>query len=119
MGGCTRGRFAWRLTSSPRALPQTGGSRRTFTWPGRAGPAQVPWLGPDMLNRLRQLRDAGVPGVVCVPVGFVSDHMEVVYDLDTEAAGVAADLGLPFARAGTPGTAPAFVSMVRDLLLEW
>ena len=53
-----------------------------------------------------------------VPIGFVSDHMEVIYDLDTQAAEVAAKLGLPMARAATPGTAPAFVALVRDLLTE-
>ena len=59
-----------------------------------------------------------MPGVVVVPIGFVSDHMEVIYDLDTEAKATAEEIGLPFARAATAGVDPRFVAMVRDLLLE-
>jgi ferrochelatase len=60
----------------------------------------------------------GREAVVLAPIGFVSDHMEVIYDLDTQASEVAAKLGLPMARAATPGVAPGFVAMVRDLLTE-
>jgi ferrochelatase len=84
----------------------------------RSGPPQVPWLEPDVNDQLRVLAGRGVPGVVVVPIGFVSDHMEVVYDLDTEARATADELGLPFARAATAGVDPRFVAMVRDLLLE-
>ncbi len=84
----------------------------------RSGPPQVPWLEPDVNDRLEELARDGVRGVVVVPVGFVSDHMEVVYDLDTEAAASADKLGLEFSRAATAGVDPRFVAMVRDLLLE-
>ncbi len=84
----------------------------------RSGPPQVPWLEPDVNDHLRALRNRGVPGVVVVPIGFISDHMEVIYDLDTEAQETAAEIGLPFARAATAGIDPRFVAMVRDLLLE-
>ena len=84
----------------------------------RSGPPQVPWLEPDVNDHLRALKDKGVPGVVVVPIGFVSDHMEVIYDLDTEARATAEEIGLPFARAATAGVDPRFVAMVRDLLLE-
>ena len=84
----------------------------------RSGPPQVPWLEPDVNDHLRRLHDQGVPGVVVVPIGFVSDHMEVIYDLDTEARATAEELGLSFARAATAGVDPRFVAMVRDLLLE-
>jgi protoporphyrin/coproporphyrin ferrochelatase len=84
----------------------------------RSGPPPVPWLEPDVNEHLETLAEAGEPGVVVVPIGFVSDHMEVVYDLDTEAAETARRVGLPFARAATPGVHPRFVAMVRDLLLE-
>jgi protoporphyrin/coproporphyrin ferrochelatase len=84
----------------------------------RSGPPQVPWLEPDVNDHLRSLRDKGVPGVVVVPIGFVSDHMEVIYDLDTEAKATAEEVGLPFARAATAGVDPRFVAMVRDLLVE-
>ncbi len=84
----------------------------------RSGPPQVPWLEPDVNDHLRGLSDREVPGVVVVPIGFVSDHMEVIYDLDTEARETAEEIGLPFARAATAGVDPRFVAMVRDLLLE-
>jgi ferrochelatase len=84
----------------------------------RSGPPQVPWLEPDVNDHLRDLRARHVPGVVVVPIGFVSDHMEVIYDLDTEARTTAEEIGLPFVRAATAGLDPRFVAMVRDLLLE-
>jgi ferrochelatase len=82
----------------------------------RSGPASMPWLEPDINDHLRALAAAGVPGVAVVPIGFVSDHMEVVYDLDTEAAATAAELGLAFRRVATPGTDPRFAGLVLDLL---
>ncbi len=84
----------------------------------RSGPPHVPWLEPDVNDHLRSLSARDVPGVVVIPIGFVSDHMEVIYDLDTEAQATAADLDLAFARAATAGVDPRFVAMVRDLLLE-
>jgi ferrochelatase len=84
----------------------------------RSGRPDVPWLVPDVNERLTTLKATGAESVVVVPIGFVSDHMEVVQDLDTEAAATAGRLGLGFARAATPGTHPAFVAMIRDLLLE-
>jgi ferrochelatase len=84
----------------------------------RSGSPDVPWLIPDVNERLASLGAIGVDSVVVVPIGFVSDHMEVVHDLDTEAAGTAGRLGLRYARAATPGTHPAFVAMIRDLVLE-
>jgi ferrochelatase len=84
----------------------------------RSGPPQVPWLEPDVNDRIEELAAGGVTSVVVVPIGFVSDHMEVIYDLDTEASATAEKLGVEFARAATAGVDPRFVSMVRDLLLE-
>ncbi len=84
----------------------------------RSGPAQVPWLEPDVNDHLVALSEAGVPAVVMVPVGFVSDHMEVIYDLDTEAMATAERLGLPSRRAATAGSDRRFAAMVRDLLVE-
>jgi ferrochelatase len=84
----------------------------------RSGSPQMPWLEPDVNDHLEDLAKDGVPAVVLVPIGFVSDHMEVVYDLDTEAMATAGRLGLPVRRAATAGTDPRFVAMVRDLLLE-
>ena len=84
----------------------------------RSGAPHVPWLEPDVGDRIAELAKEGVPAVAVVPIGFVSDHMEVVYDLDTEAKAVAEDAGVAFARAATAGLDPRFVTMVRELLLE-
>ncbi|MGY5537247.1 ferrochelatase, partial [Streptomyces sp. A3] len=74
----------------------------------RSGPPTQAWLEPDVNERLRTLHGEGVDSVVLVPVGFVADHMEVVYDLDTQAAATAAELGLRLERGPTPGTDPRF-----------
>ena len=84
----------------------------------RSGPPQVPWLEPDVNDHLEDLAAQGVPAVVLIPIGFVSDHMEVVYDLDTEARATADRLGLEVSLAATVGVDPRFVTMVRELLLE-
>ena len=84
----------------------------------RSGPPSMPWLEPDVNDHLRRLAKDGTAGVVIVPIGFVSDHMEVIYDLDTEALATAAELDLPAVRAATPGVDPRFVALVRDLLVE-
>jgi ferrochelatase len=78
----------------------------------------VPWLEPDVNDHLRALAGAGVKAVVVFPIGFVSDHVEVIWDLDNEAKETAEELGMAFARAATAGTHPAFVTMVRELVEE-
>jgi ferrochelatase len=92
--------------------------RHDLVYCSRSGPSHVPWLEPDVNDHLEALADRGAPAVVLVPIGFVSDHMEVAYDLDTEAAATAEKRGLPFVRAATAGIDPRFVAMARDLLLE-
>jgi ferrochelatase len=89
-----------------------------LVWQSRSGPPSVPWLEPDVNDHLRALAAAGETAVVLFPVGFVSDHLEVIWDLDNEARETAAELGLSFARAGTAGTHPAFVASIRELLEE-
>jgi len=84
----------------------------------RSGSPHVPWLEPDVNDHLEELAQAGTRAVVMAPIGFVSDHMEVVYDLDTEAAATAERVGIVAARAATAGVAPEFVSGLVDLLLE-
>ena len=84
----------------------------------RSGAPNVPWLEPDISDHLDVLHADGVPGVVIVPIGFVSDHMEVIWDLDTVALDHARALGLPASRAATVGTDPRFVAMIRELVLE-
>jgi protoporphyrin/coproporphyrin ferrochelatase len=84
----------------------------------RSGPEFVPWLEPDVNDHLETLAEEGVPAVVVVPIGFISDHMEVIYDLDVEAKATCERLRLPFVRAATVGTDPRFVAMIRELVLE-
>ncbi|MGA8257704.1 MAG: ferrochelatase [Nocardioides sp.] len=84
----------------------------------RSGSPQTPWLEPDVNDHLEALAGEGVSAVVIVPIGFVSDHMEVIYDLDTEALATAERFGLAARRSATAGDDPRFVAVVRDLLLE-
>ncbi|MGY1632793.1 ferrochelatase [Geodermatophilus sp. SYSU D01186] len=108
------------LTAAARQVVDAVAPGRSFdlVWQSRSGPPSVPWLEPDVNDHLRALAEAGETAVVLFPVGFVSDHLEVVWDLDNEARETAAELGLAFARAGTAGTHPAFVATVRELVEE-
>ncbi len=89
-----------------------------LVYQSRSGPPAVPWLEPDICDHLDDLAAEGASGVVMVPIGFISDHMEVVWDLDTEAMDHARELGLPCARAATVGTHPLFVRALVDLVQE-
>ncbi|MBD0292442.1 MAG: ferrochelatase [Jiangellaceae bacterium] len=84
----------------------------------RSGPPAVPWLEPDVNDHLGTLAATGVSAVVLAPIGFLSDHMEVMFDLDTEALGTARSVGLAAARAATAGTHPAFVAAIADLFVH-
>ena len=95
-----------------------GRSGGTLVYQSRSGPPTQPWLGPDICDHLRAIHEAGVRGVVVMPVGFVSDHMETLYDLDTEAKELCDGLGLRMERAPAAGNHPKFVSMIRELVLE-
>ncbi len=134
--GVTGARIVFTAHSIPRSMAQTcdyekqllanaqlicerlGHSRWDLVWQSRSGPPEVPWLEPDILDHLRALHAEGTPGVVVAPIGFLSDHVEVLYDLDIEARELADELGLPFARAATVGTHPRFVDTIVDLVLE-
>lgn len=94
------------------------GAEFDLAWQSRSGPPEIPWLEPDVNDHLRDLAARGVTAVVVTPSGFVSDHIEVRWDLDTVARQTAAELGMAFARAGTVGTHPAFVAAVVDLVAE-
>ena len=84
----------------------------------RSGSPEVPWLGPDVSEHLAEVAARGIRNVVAAPTGFISDHIEVLYDLDIEARAAADSLGLALARARTAGTHPAFVSGLADLIVE-
>ena len=87
-------------------------------FPEALSSASQPLLEPDILDHLREIKRQGATDVVIAPVGFVSDHMEVIYDLDTEARLRCAELGLNMERAATAGTHPKFVKMIRELIVE-
>lgn len=89
-----------------------------LVYQSRSGSPMQPWLGPDVLDHLKFLASKRVKEVVVAPIGFVSDHMEIVYDLDYEAQNVARELGMKMVRAATAGMHPSFVKMIRELMLE-
>jgi protoporphyrin/coproporphyrin ferrochelatase len=84
----------------------------------RSGPPSQSWLEPDICDYLSELKEAGTEDVVIAPVGFISDHMEVLYDLDTEARALCEKINLNMFRASTVGAHPAFIKMIRELILE-
>ncbi len=89
-----------------------------LVWQSRSGPPSVPWLEPDVCDHLDALHAAGVDAVVVSPIGFVSDHLEVLWDLDDEARARATGHGMAFARAATAGTDPRFARLVVELVRE-
>ncbi|MCY4271465.1 MAG: ferrochelatase [bacterium] len=96
---------------------RTGTSEWSLAYQSRSGPARVPWLEPDVGDELERLAGDKAEAVIVAPIGFVADHMEVIYDLDTEARRRADLLGLRLFRVPTVGTHPAFVKMIADLVL--
>lgn len=88
-----------------------------LVWQSRSGPPTMPWLEPDIVDAIGELSD-DVEHVVIVPVGFVSDHMEVIQDLDTDAARAAAERGMGFSRVETSGSDPRFIDMIVELIRE-
>lgn len=87
-----------------------------LVYQSRSGPPSVPWLEPDILDHLRALASRGVQDVIVMPIGFLSDHVEVIWDLDHEAAQLAQSLGLRMTRAATVGTHPELVAMIVELV---
>lgn len=118
--GPSGGAYVAQLTEAARLVAAELDFRRPWhlAYSSRSGPPSQPWLEPDISDLLAELAAGGTRAVVVVPVGFVSDHMEVKFDLDVEAAATAQRLGLAFARAASPGTDPRFVSMITDLVRE-
>jgi protoporphyrin/coproporphyrin ferrochelatase len=112
-------RYSRQVADAARLVAaELGLAEHDVVWQSRSGPPQVPWLGPDIVEHLDTLAAEGVPAVVVAPVGFVSDHVEVIWDLDTEARERAEELGIAFARAATAGPDPRFADMVVELVAE-
>lgn len=113
--------YVKQLSETCRLVAESLGvspERWRLVYQSRSGRPEDPWLEPDINDHLAALREGGASGVVVMPIGFLSDHMEVLYDLDDEARVTAERLGLTMVRAGTVGTHPKFVSMVRELIVE-
>ncbi|MGH3871538.1 MAG: ferrochelatase [Pseudonocardiaceae bacterium] len=112
-------RYSRQVTETARLVAAAAGvDAYDVVWQSRSGPAAVRWLEPDVTDHLGTLHAEGVPGVVVAPVGFVSDHLEVLWDLDHEARQRATTWGMDFARTATAGTDPRFAEMVVELIAE-
>src|ERR1051326_7609604 len=108
-----------QLLETSRLVAEGAGiSNWRLVFQSRSGPPTQPWLEPDICDHLRELKKEGAADLVVAPVGFISDHMEVINDLDTEARALAAELGINMVRAATVGAHPAFIKMIRELILE-
>lgn len=108
-----------QLEDACRAIAgEVGSSKWRLVYQSRSGAPGQPWLEPDVCEALRETHQSGARDVVVVPVGFLSDHMEVLYDLDTEARALCVELDLHMVRAGTVGTHPCFIRTVRELIEE-
>lgn len=112
-------RYEEQLKESARlAAEQVGHSQYRLVYQSRSGPPSQPWLEPDILDGLREVKRNGESDVVIAPIGFVSDHMEVIFDLDIQARQLCEEIGLNMVRAGTVGTHPRFIRMIRELICE-
>jgi len=89
-----------------------------LVYQSRSGPPHIPWLEPDILDHMDELNEQGVKNMVILPIGFISDHMEVMFDLDVEANDKAEEHGMKMVRAASAGTHPKFVAMIRELIQE-
>ena len=113
--------YVKQLSETCRLVAEAVGltpERWQLVYQSRSGRPADPWLGLDILDHLADLKGRGVSAVVVHPVGFLSDHLEVLYDLDVEARHKAAALGLTMVRSDTVGTDPQFVGMLRALIVE-
>ena len=112
-------RYEDQLRESARLVAEAVGTDDyELVYQSRSGPPRVPWLEPDVLDHLEAVAARGIENVVISPIGFVSDHLEVLFDLDIEAKDKAAELGLNLVRTSSASTHPAFVGMIRSLIEE-
>lgn len=108
-----------QLLETCRLVAEGAGAQHwRLVFQSRSGSPTQPWLEPDICDHLRALKGEQVTDVVVAPVGFISDHMEVLYDLDTEARQLSDEIGLNMIRAATVGTHQQFVRMIRELIIE-
>jgi len=114
-----RSRYRQQLEDTARLVAREAGMPDwAVVFQSRSGRPQDPWLEPDVCDYLREERQKGLRAAVVAPIGFVCDHIEVLYDLDTEAAQVCRDIGLPMARAEAVNDDPLFLDMMADVVLK-
>jgi ferrochelatase len=110
--------YATRLVAAAAGYRRHDGSDYDLVWQSRSGPPQVPWLEPDVGDHLAALAAAGARAVIVCPIGFVADHIEVVWDLDSELREQADELGIALARSPTPNADRRFARLAADLVDE-
>ncbi|MCC6509388.1 MAG: ferrochelatase [Pirellulaceae bacterium] len=119
MGMADNCRYVEQLNASAALIAESVGAPSwELVFQSRSGPPTQPWLEPDVCDRIAELKQQGLKALAIVPLGFISDHMEVLYDLDTEAADLCQKLGIECVRVPTVGVHPAFVRMIVDLIEE-
>jgi len=121
MGMADTSDYQRQLSESCRLVAESlslSAEQYRLVYQSRSGRPEDPWLEPDILDYIRELHASGVRSVVISPIGFLSDHMEVLYDLDDAAKHLCDELGMTMVRAGTPGTHPQFIRMIRKLIEE-
>jgi len=119
MGMANNSAYEAQLKEACRIVADVlGTSHYGLVYQSRSGAPHIPWLEPDILDYMQDLHQQGISRLVIMPIGFLSDHMEVLFDLDTEAVEKADELGMHMVRAATVGTAQPFVHMIRDLIVE-
>jgi len=113
-------RYVTQLKEACRLVAeQVGHDNWELVYQSRSGPPQQPWLEPDICDRIEQLHaESQLTDVVILPIGFISDHLEVLFDIDTEARELCEKLGITMHRAATVGTHPRFIRMIRELIVE-
>jgi len=119
MGMANNSAYVAQLTESARLVAAGAGvDDYKLVYQSRSGAPHIPWLEPDIIDYMEEIDAQGVKNLIIMPIGFISDHMEVMFDLDTEAVEKAEELGMRMVRAATVGTHEAFVKMICDLIVE-
>lgn len=119
MGQARNSAYEEQLKEACRIVAEMLGKENyALVYQSRSGPPQMPWLEPDILDYMEEIHEEGINDIIIMPIGFISSHMEVIFDLDTEAKQKAEELGMKMVRAQTVDTAKPFVSMIRELIEE-
>lgn len=119
MGQVRNSAYEEQLKEACRIVAEIlGTENHVLVYQSRSGPPQMPWLEPDIIDYMEEIHEQGIKDIIIMPIGFISAHMEVIFDLDTEARQKAEALGMKMIRAKTVDTAKPFVQMIRELIIE-